>query len=116
MSWLLDMFLSAVFSLLSLYSRWKDASTPRRHDDAKTVEHKALTRGLGISIATAGITGVLAFVLATLFNDVQGAGLYATLIVPFQQAVMLMVAGALTLSLLCSAYFSLSLCRLERSL
>ncbi len=116
MSWLLETILSAVFGLLNLHSQWREASTPRRHDDARTVEHKALARGLGVSIVTAGLTGVLAILLATLFGVVRGAGVYAGLLVPFQQAVTLMVAGALTLSLICTAFFSLSLWRLERAL
>ncbi len=116
MSRLLDAILSTFFGLLSLCSQWTHASTPRRHDDARTVEHKALTRGLGMSIVAAGITGVLAILMATLFSDVQGASAYAALVVPFQRAVMLMVAGALTLSLLSTAYFSISIWRLERAL
>ena len=62
MSRLLDAILSAFFGLLSLYSQWKHASAPRRYDDARTVEHKALTRGLGMSIVAAGMTGLLAIV------------------------------------------------------
>ena len=115
MSWLLETVVDFVFSLVNFFVMLRDQTARHRHDDPFTAEKKELTRLWLLSCAGAVIVSMVAFFVGSLLDAASTGGQFAFAAQTLRQGLFYPVATALSLSLLCMAYFGYRLWHLERS-
>lgn len=115
MSWLLETIADFAFGVVNFFLMLRDQTARHRHDDPFTAEKKELTRLWLLSGAGALIVLVVAFFVGSSLDAASAGGQFAFAAEALRQGLFYLVAAALSLSLLCMAYFGYRLWRLERS-